>query len=151
MVAERRLADPSAETVSFVGAGVQARSHLAAFSKLFPLKRIRVFGRSKANTDKLCGHARDMGLEAEAAANARDTLRDTDLVLTSITLDYSIEPFLDARWLKQSAFAAITDACIPWSQDGVSAFKTVIVDDRTQEFESDKPMLPYQQVTCDLT
>lgn len=151
MVAARRLADPNAETVAFVGAGVQARSHLSAFSELFPLKRVRVFGRGKANVDKLCRHARDMGLEAETAANAKDALRDADLVVTSITLDYSIEAFLDARWLKPTAFAAITDACIPWSRDGMTAFKTVIVDDRTQEFESDKPMLPYQQVTGDLT
>ncbi len=151
MVAARRLADPNAETVAFVGAGVQARSHLAAFSELFRLKRIRVFGRGKANADKLCSHARDMGLEAETTANAKDALHDADLVVTSITLDYSIEPFLDARWLKPSAFAAITDACIPWSPDGMSAFKTVIVDDRAQEFESDKPMLPYQRISGDLT
>lgn len=151
MVAARRLADPNTETVAFVGAGVQAHSHLAAFSELFPLKRIRVFGRGKANVDKLCSYARDMDLEAETTANAKDALRDADLVVTSITLDYSIEPFLDARWLKPTAFATITDACIPWFPDGMSAFKTVIVDDRTQEFESDKPMLPYQQVTCDLT
>jgi ornithine cyclodeaminase/alanine dehydrogenase-like protein (mu-crystallin family) len=150
IVAARRLADPNAETVAFVGAGVQANSHLVAFSELFPLKNIRVFGRGKANADKLCRHARDMGLEAETAATAKDALCDADLVVTSITLDYSIEPFLDARWLKPTAFAAITDACIPWVPEGMAAFKTVIVDDRKQEFESDKPMLPYQQVTGDL-
>jgi ornithine cyclodeaminase/alanine dehydrogenase len=33
----------------------------------------------------------------------------------------------------------------------MTAFKTVIVDDRTQEIESDKPMLPYEQITGDLT
>ncbi len=151
MVAARRLADPGAETVAFVGAGVQAHSHLVAFSEFFPLKRIRVFGRGKANADKLCSHARDMGLEAESTANAKDALRDADLVVTSITLDYSTKPFLDARWLKTTAFAAITDACIPWFPDSMPAFNTVIVDDRTQEIESDKPMLPYQQITGDLT
>lgn len=150
MVAARRLADSNAETVAFVGAGVQAHSHLAAFSELFPLKSIRVFGRGKANSDKLCLRARDLGLEAETTANAKEALRDADLVVTSITLDYSIEPFLDARWLKPAAFVSITDACIPWLPEGMTAFKTVIVDDRTQEFESDKPMLPYQQVTGDL-
>lgn len=150
IVAARRLADPNAETMAFVGAGVQAHSHLAAFSELFPLKSIRVFGRGKANADKLCRRARDMGLGAETAANAKEALRDADLVVTSITLDYSIEPFLDARWLKPTAFASITDACIPWLPEGMDAFKTVIVDDRIQEFESDKPMLPYQQVTGDL-
>jgi ornithine cyclodeaminase/alanine dehydrogenase len=150
MVAARRLADPKAETVAFIGAGVQAHSHLAAFSEFFPLKSIRVFGRGKANADKLCCRAREMGLEAGTAANAEDALRDADLVVTSITLDYAIEPFLDARWLKPTAFASITDACIPWLPEGMTAFKTVIVDDRIQESESDKPMLPYQQVTGDL-
>lgn len=150
LVAARRLADPRAETVAFVGAGVQAHSHLNAFSELFPLKSIRVFGRGKANAEKLCQRAQDMGLEAEIAATAKDALGDADLIVTSITLDYSIEPFLDARWLKPTAFAAISDACIPWLARGMTAFETVIVGDRTQESESAKPMLPYQQVTGDL-
>ncbi len=151
VVAARRLADPAAETVACVGAGVQAHSHLAAFSEMFPLKNIRVFGRGKANTDKLCRRAREMGLNAETVTDAEDALRGADLVVTSITLDYSIEPFLDARWLKPTAFATITDACVPWIPEGMTAFKSVIVDDRVQEKESDKPMLPYQQVTGDLT
>ena len=33
----------------------------------------------------------------------------------------------------------------------MTAFKTVIVDDRVQERESDRPMLPYEQITGDLT
>ncbi len=64
MVAARRLADPGAETIAFVGACVQAHSHSVAFSELFPLKRIRVFGRGKANVDKLFGYSRNMGLVA---------------------------------------------------------------------------------------
>ena len=72
-------------------------------------------------------------------------------MVTSVTLDYTLEPFLDARWLKSGAFAAITDLCIPWRADGLSAFGTVIVDDRIQEAESGKPMLPYGQIAGDLT
>ncbi|MCP5085102.1 MAG: ornithine cyclodeaminase family protein [Alphaproteobacteria bacterium] len=150
-VAARRLADPGAETVAFVGAGVQAHSHLAAFSDMFPLKRVRVFGRGKANVEKLYRRAREMRLDAKACDDAKDALRDADLVVTSVTLDYSIEPFLDAQWLKPGAFAAITDACIPWMPASMTAFKTVIVDDRKQELESDKPMLPYERITGDLT
>ncbi len=150
VVAARRLADPCAETVAFVGAGVQAHSHLAAFSELFPLKRIRVFGRGRENSDKLCRYARGLGLEAESCTKAKDALSDADLIVTSVTLDYSIEPFLDGRWLKPTAFAAITDVCIPWKPAGMTAFETVIVDDRLQELESDKPMLPYEQIAGDL-
>ncbi len=151
LVAARRLAEPDAETVAFVGTGVQAHSHLKAFSEQFPLKRIRTFGRGKANIDRLCQYARSLGLEAEKCSSAEEALREADLVVTSITLDYSIEPFLDARWLGPTSFAAITDACIPWKPDSMSAFGTVIVDDRKQEAESSKPMLPYDQISGDLT
>ena len=92
-----------------------------------------------------------MGLEAEECAEPQDALRDADLVVTSVALDYSIEPFLDARWLKPAAFVAITDVCIPWLPQSMTAFKTLIVDDRVQERESDRPMLPYEQITGDLT
>ncbi len=151
VVAARRLACPAAETVAFVGTGVQARSHLAAFAELLPLRRIRAFGRGAANTDRFCRDARAMGLEAEASANAEDALRDADLVVTSITLDHSVEPFPDARWLKPTAFAAITDACIPWMPEAVTAFGTVIVDDRAQEREGERPMVPYGLIAGDLT
>lgn len=150
-VAARRLADPASATLAFVGAGVQAHSHLAAFSDLFPLDRIRVLGRGRTNADRLCRKARDMGLDAEISATPEDALRGADLILTSVTLDYAIQPFLDARWLKPTAFAAITDACIPWCPEGMDAFGTLIVDDRVQEAESDKPMLPYDRITDDLT
>ena len=150
-VAARRLADPVSETLTFVGTGVQAHSHLAAFSELFPLKRVRVLGRGQENIDRLCQKARDMGLDAEASASAEEALRSADLVVTSVTLDYSIKPFLDARWLKPNAFAAITDLCIPWRPESMSGFGTVIVDDRVQEAESEKPMLPYEQIADDLT
>lgn len=150
-VAARRLADPASETVAFVGTGVQAHSHLAAFAGMFPLKRIRAVGRGRANLERLCDAARGMGLEAEASASPEDALRGADIVVTSVTLDYSIEPFLDAHWLKPDTFAAITDLCIPWHPEGMDAFGTVIVDDREQEAESEKPMLPYERIAGDLT
>lgn len=150
-VAARRLADPASEVLAFVGAGVQAHSHLDAFSELFPLKRIQVFGRGQANIDKLCLKAREMGYEAIACNNAEQALRNADLVMSAINLNYSIKPFLDARWLKQNAFVTITDACIPWFPESMSAFNTVVVDDLKQESESEKPMLPYEQITGDLT
>ena len=149
-VAARRLADPGAETVAFVGTGVQAHAHLAAFADLFPLRRIRAVGRGQANLDRLCETARDMGLEA-AACPPQEALDGADLVVSSVTLDYDIAPFLDARWLKPTAFAAITDLCIPWHTESLGAFGTVVVDDMDQERESDKPMLDRDLIAGDLT
>lgn len=150
-VAAKRLADPASETISFIGTGVQASSHLDAFSSLFPLKRVLMVGRGQVNIDRLTQHARGMGYTTEVCADAQTALAETDIVVTSVTLDYSIGSFLDARHLRPNAFAAITDLCIPWLPEGLSAFKTVYVDDRQQEAESAKPMVPADQITGDLT
>ena len=150
-VAARRMAPKNAETIAFVGAGVQAVSHLDAFRAMFPLKTGLILGRGRANIERLSTTLADRGMDAVEASDPEAALREADIVVTSVTLDYSIEPFLDARWLKPGAFAAITDLCIPWIGAGQSAFGTVIVDDRLQEESSEKPMLPYEMVSGDLT
>ena len=71
----------------------------------------------------------------------RSCLRGADIVVSSVTLDYTIEPFLDANWLKEGAFAAITDLGIPWADSGQSAFGRVYVDDLAQERAMAKPMI----------
>lgn len=149
-VVAKRLADPEARSVAFVGCGVQAHSHLAAFAELFPLREIRAVGRGRARVDALCEAARGLGLEARALP-AREALDGVDLVVSSITLDYSVAPSLDARWLKPGAFATITDLAIPWAPAGMPAFDTVIIDDRVQEAESAKPMVDPGLVAGDLT
>jgi len=150
-VAARRLGNPQSGTIAFVGTGVQARSHLEAFRDIFPLKRIRAFGRGQANIGKLCAFAEKRGLEASAAASAQEALEGADIVVTSVTLDYTIEPFLDAGWLKPGAFAAITDLGIPWLPDTMNAFGQVFVDDREQEAASPKPMVDPALIKGDLT
>ena len=149
-VAARRLANPDAETVAFVGCGVQASSHLAAFISMLPIKKIYAVGRGAANVARLCDEAKMLGLEAEGA-NAEDALRRADLVVSSITLDYSVAPFLDAAWLKPGAFAAITDLFIPWTPESAEVFDPIVVDDIEQEQTSEKPMVPPDRINDDLT
>ncbi|MCG6882939.1 MAG: ornithine cyclodeaminase family protein [Silicimonas sp.] len=149
-VAARRLADPASSTLAFVGCGVQAQSHLHAFKAMFPVSEVLAVGRSQATIDGFLAHARSEGFEARQA-EPEQALRAADIVVTSITLNYEIAPFLDAAWLKPSAFAAITDLCIPWGAAGMQAFGTVVVDDMEQERTSEKPMLPPERVAGDLT
>ena len=150
-VAARRLADPASRTIAFVGCGVQARSHLAAFKDMFPLKRVIAFGRGAANRDAFCDEARAQGFDAVAADSAETALREADIVVTSVTLDYEIKPFLNAAWLKPNAFAAITDLCIPWIDQSLDHFGTVVVDDLEQERQAPKPMLDASAIAGDLT
>ena len=149
-VAARRLADPNASTIAFVGCGVQARSHLQAFRTMFPLTTVLAVGRSMATIDDCLEHAASSGLTTRQE-EADTALSEADIVVTSITLNYDTSPFLRADLLKPQAFAAITDLCIPWRDDGMDAFGTVIVDDMEQETTAEKPMLAADRISGDLT
>jgi len=149
-VAARRLADPKATQMGFIGAGEQARSHLRTFAALFPLRSITVFGRGQANIDRLCDMARDMGLTARACDTPRETVEGAGLIASSVTLSYDIDPFVDARWLKPGTFATITDLALPWVPQGMGAFDTIHIDDTQQEHASPKKLVAPDLVSGDL-
>jgi len=149
-VAAKRLARPDASTAAFIGCGVQAHSHLRAFASLFPLKRIRAFGRGAANRDALCQTAEKMGLSAVASATARDAVRDAELIVTSVTLSPQLVPFLDARWLPAGCFATVTDLAASWLPDGMPAFDRIVIDDLEQEAQMPKPLVDPALIAGDL-
>lgn len=149
-VMAKRLANPGAKTIAFVGTGVQARSHLEAFSALFPLQKVHIFGRGQANIDLLTKDAENRGLSAQSFTNAQDALTDADIIVSSVTLSYDTAPFLDARWLKPGAFATITDLAIPWIDDSMAAFDQLFVDDREQEITMENPMIDATLIRGDL-
>ncbi|SDD09142.1 ornithine cyclodeaminase family protein [Ruegeria marina] len=149
-LAARRLADPAAETIAFVGTGAQARSHLAAFCDLFPLRRAVLLGRGAGNLERLAALARARGLEVEIASAPQAALAAADIVVSSVTLAYGMEPFLDARWLKPGAFAAITDAGVPWRAEGMAALAPLYIDDQAQEVDNPRPMVDPALVAGDL-
>lgn len=149
-VAARRLAHPQSRQIAFIGSGVQARSHLTTFAALFPLTGISVFGRGQGNIDHLCAMARDMGLSTRVCDTPRTAVEEADLIVSSVTLTYGIDPFIDARWLKPGAFAAITDLALPWMPDSMSAFGAVFIDSTAQETSSPQKMVSPDLVTGDL-
>jgi ornithine cyclodeaminase/alanine dehydrogenase-like protein (mu-crystallin family) len=149
-VAAQYLGRPDSSVAAFVGCGVQAHSHLDAFADLFPLKEIRALGRGTTNRDALCDAARAKGLSAVASANAKEALTGADLIVTSVTRGVTPKPFLDARWLKPGAFAAIADAAQPWIPATLSAIERVIIDDLEQEAVSG-PMVDPDLVKGDLS
>lgn len=149
-VAARRLARPDSSIAAFIGCGVQAMSHLRALAALFPLKAVRAFGRGSANRDALCRAAEGIGLRAVASGTAQEAVADADLVVSSVTMSPGLVPFLDARWLKPGAFAAVTDLAAPWLPDGMVAFDRIVIDDLEQESTMQKPMVSPALVAGDL-
>ena len=150
-VAARRFARADACSIAFIGCGVQALSHLKVFAQMFPLREVHAFGRGTANRDALCFVAEEMGCSAFASKTAEDALRQSDIIVTSVTYSAGLEPFLDARWLKPGAFATITDLGVPWMDEHMQAFDLVIVDDLAQEEQMPNPLVPRDLIKGDLS
>ncbi len=150
MVAARKLARPDASTIGFIGAGVQAQSHLDAFVDLYPVTGIKVFSRGRKNIDLLCESARAKGLSADVCSTAREAVDAADLIVTSVTLTGQFEPFVDARWLKPGAFATVTDLAVPWIKQSFSALDRLVIDDLNQEAALPNKLAPPEFVSGDL-
>lgn len=148
-IAARRLADPASRIAAFIGCGAQARAHLAALAEVFPLREIRVAGRGRDNVARLCAEAAGRGISA-SARGPDEALDGAGIVVSSVTLDPSVTPFLDARRLAPGSFAAILDQALPWIPESMSAFATLIVDDRAQEEATAHPMVDPARISGDL-
>ncbi len=151
--AARHMARKDAASIGFIGAGVQAHWHLRLFSDMFPIKHIRTFSRGRAKQEALCAEAEKRGISGEICSSAEAAISDVDMIVTSITVDYSPEfrPFLDAGCLKPGAFAAVTDLGVPWIKDRLVALDRVIIDDLEQEAAMEKKLAPQDVVQGDLT
>ena len=151
VVAAKRLARPDSSIIAFIGCGAQAHAHLQAMGDTFPVREVRAFGRGSKNRDALCAAARSRGYTAVASASGREAIDGADIVVSSVTFDAGLEPFLDARSLKPGAFAAITDLAVPWTKEGMAAFDRIIIDDLEQEAEARFKMLDPALTGGDLT
>ena len=151
VVAARRLARADSSIVAFIGCGAQAQAHLRALGDTFPLREIRAFGRGTRNRDALCETARGRGYSAVASASGREAIEGADIVVSSVTFDAGLEPFLDARSLKPGAFASITDLAVPWTKEGMTAFDRIVIDDLEQEAQARFKMLEPALIDGDLS
>ncbi len=132
-VAARRLAPPEARILALLGAGVQAASHLAAMSALFPLEEVRIVGRSPDNTERLAARARAVGLSARILPEPRAAIEGADIVVSAMSRDSDPTGAIDAGWLAAGSFAALPDLGHHWMAAGLGAFSPLVVDDMAQE------------------
>lgn len=148
--AAKYLARRDAAVVAFIGCGVQARSHLEAFTELFPLREVRMLGRGKANVDTLSRDAVARSLRPVVCRTGEEVLAGADLVVSSVTYSASLKPFLDADWLAPGAFATITDLAAPWKKESFAALDRVVIDDLAQEAALPDKLVPHELVAGDL-
>ncbi|MDQ3646544.1 MAG: ornithine cyclodeaminase family protein [Actinomycetota bacterium] len=116
-VATRRLARSGARHLVLFGAGVQARSHLAAMRAVCPIEKVTVVSRSVERAADLVRRARAGGIESELGDPR--AIRDGDVVCTCTT---SPVPVFDGELLPPGCHVNAIGSYQPHTRE---------VDDRT--------------------
>jgi alanine dehydrogenase len=100
-MATRALANPHTPMLGIVGAGVQARAHIQALSRVRKIERIKIYSPSGASA---AGVKKDMEptvkIAIDVAGSAEEAVREADLVVTATTAK---EPTVKPEWLKAGA------------------------------------------------
>jgi len=100
-LATKLLANPETPALGILGAGVQARAHILALSRVRRIEKIMLYspsGTSAAAVQKEMAPQVDAAIEV--ARSAEETVRDADIVVTATT---AREPILKLEWLKPGA------------------------------------------------
>jgi ornithine cyclodeaminase len=94
-VATRLLAREDARVLGVLGAGVQARSHLAALRLVRDFDDVRIYSPTAAHAEALAAEA-----GAEAVGTAEEAVRGAGVVVTATS---SVDPVLRREWLDAGA------------------------------------------------
>jgi ornithine cyclodeaminase/alanine dehydrogenase-like protein (mu-crystallin family) len=100
-LATRALANPGTPVLGILGAGVQARSHILALSRVRKLQRTQIYSPSGSSALAVKKDLEaEIGVQIEVAENAEASVRDADLVVTATTAK---APIVKSDWFKLGA------------------------------------------------
>ncbi|MDE1157365.1 MAG: ornithine cyclodeaminase family protein [Neorhizobium sp.] len=132
-VAASLLVQKKPTTIGFVGSGLQAKAHLAAFADLFPqLDRVLAFSRTRSSAEKLAAVAAAVGLQAEAVDDPERIMGDSDIIISMVPGGAGLRPFLDARKLRPNCFVSAVDIGRSWLPESLTAFDLRVTDSLAQ-------------------
>ncbi len=97
-MATRLCANPQTPILGVLGAGVQARAHIRALTRVRDIAEIKIFDIEEKSVLKLKEEIqRDVGVAIKPVKSAREAVEGSDLLVTVTTAK---EPILRAEWLK---------------------------------------------------
>ncbi len=109
-LATRALAREDARVLAIVGAGHQARPHVAAMLEARPFEEIRISARTRESAERLAAE----WPAARAVASNEDAVRGADVICT---VTQSAEPVLQAAWLAPGTHVNAVGACFPHTRE----------------------------------
>lgn len=131
-VATRLLAREDAQTLAIIGAGVQARTHLAAITCVRSIKQVRVAARRFDNASKLAEEMQSQfSFPIEAVQSNEDAVRNADIIVTATS---SLQPVINREWLSNGAHVNAIGTHSPGSReiDGATMAAARIFVDRRE-------------------
>jgi ornithine cyclodeaminase len=138
-VSSRLLSRTTASSLAIIGTGVQARSHLAALSRVHQLRQVTVWSPNKAHRDEFVARANagsdggpDRGLthSVNAVDHAGEAVVGADIVVIACS---STTPVLENGWVKPGAHIISVGATRPTHREMDPALVTrarLFVDSR---------------------
>lgn len=117
------------DTLTILGAGLQARTHLAALRDIFPLRRLRVASRRPESVIAIADDPVAQGLAVEPIS-ADALLDECTLLLTAISGPRQVQGLLDAGRISGDAFVMAVDLATSWDPATFAAFDAIVTDDR---------------------
>lgn len=142
-VATRVLANPDARSVAVLGAGVQARTHIAAMRAVRPIEQVTVWSRTREHAIALVREVakEPNGLAFAIAETASEAVQESEIVCT---VTGSREPVLRGQWLAPGKHVNAVGASIPTARElDTEAMKTsrLFVDRRESALNEAGDML----------
>jgi ornithine cyclodeaminase len=114
-MATRLLAREGAGDLAVVGAGVQARAHLAALACARPIRRARVASRSPERARAFAAEqAAGYSFPIEPVDTVEQAVRGADLIVTATT---ATEPVVRREWIARGAHINAVGSSIPTTRE----------------------------------
>ena len=130
-VATRLLAREDAHELALIGAGVQARTHLAALACVREIKHVRVVARNMENSQRFVREMQaGVSFPVEAVETNEAAVRDADLIVAATS---SLEPVIKRQWISPGAHINAIGTHSPSSREidsGTMAAAKIFVDRR---------------------
>jgi ornithine cyclodeaminase/alanine dehydrogenase-like protein (mu-crystallin family) len=114
-LATRLLARPDAGDLAIIGAGVQARTHLAALRAVRTLRRVRVVSRQPEHARRFAAEeGAGLSFPVEAVTSVEAALRGADLIVTATTAS---APVVQRAWIAAGAHLNAVGAYTPATRE----------------------------------
>lgn len=131
-VATRLLARPDAGRLAIIGAGVQARTHLAALAYVRSIKHAKVACRNIEHARQLVAEIQPVfSFSIEPVSTNEEAINDADLIVTATS---SHDPVLERNWISAGAHINAIGTHSPDSReiDGATMAAAKIFVDRRE-------------------